>query len=68
MAIFQQQQVDPDSMLARFQIISLPINAVVAGTPLRGMFEERIQHVIRELKEPPNLILFRRGALACRST
>jgi ATP-dependent Clp protease ATP-binding subunit ClpA len=40
------------------QIVSLPMNGVVAGTMLRGMFEERIQHVIRELKERPNLILF----------
>ena len=28
------------------------------GTMLRGMFEDRIQNVIRELKERPNLILF----------
>jgi len=31
---------------------------MVAGTMLRGMFEDRIQNVIRELKERPNLILF----------
>ena len=40
------------------QIVALPINAVVAGTHLRGMFEERIQHVIGELKQDPRLILF----------
>ncbi len=40
------------------QIVSLPMQALVAGTMLRGMFEERLQHVIRELKERPNLILF----------
>ena len=34
------------------------MNALVAGTLLRGMFEERLQHVIREAKERPNLILF----------
>src|SRR6266567_7402098 len=34
------------------------MNALVAGTMLRGMFEERLQHVIREAKERPNLILF----------
>src|SRR5262249_24614786 len=28
------------------------------GTMLRGMFEERLLNVIRELKERPNLILF----------
>src|SRR5262249_27983650 len=30
----------------------------VAGTMLRGMFEERLHNVIREVKERPNLILF----------
>jgi ATP-dependent Clp protease ATP-binding subunit ClpA len=40
------------------QVVSLQMNAVVAGTMLRGMFEERLQNVIRELKEHPNLILF----------
>jgi ATP-dependent Clp protease ATP-binding subunit ClpA len=34
------------------------MNTKVAGTMLRGMFEDRIQNVIRELKERPNLILF----------
>jgi ATP-dependent Clp protease ATP-binding subunit ClpA len=40
------------------QVVSLQMNALVSGTMLRGMFEERLQHVIRELKEHPNLILF----------
>jgi ATP-dependent Clp protease ATP-binding subunit ClpA len=40
------------------QVVSLQMNAVVAGTVLRGMFEERLQNVIKELKERPNLILF----------
>jgi ATP-dependent Clp protease ATP-binding subunit ClpA len=34
------------------------MNAVVAGTMLRGMFEERLQNVIKEVKEHPHLILF----------
>jgi ATP-dependent Clp protease ATP-binding subunit ClpA len=34
------------------------MNSMVAGTMLRGMFEDRMQNVIRELKEHPNLILF----------
>ncbi len=57
----RRMELEPESLPARLrdcQIVSLPINAVVAGTPLRGMFEERIQNVIRELKERPNLILF----------
>lgn len=40
------------------QIVSLPMNTMVAGTMLRGMFEDRIQNVLRELKEHLNLILF----------
>jgi ATP-dependent Clp protease ATP-binding subunit ClpA len=38
--------------------VNLQMNTMVAGTMLRGMFEDRIQNVIRELKERPNLILF----------
>ena len=57
----RRMELEPETLPPRLrdcQIVSLSINAVVAGTPLRGMFEERIQHVIRELKEHPNLILF----------
>jgi ATP-dependent Clp protease ATP-binding subunit ClpC len=57
----RRMELEPETLPPRLrdcQIVSLPINAVVAGTPLRGMFEERIQHVIRELKEHPRLILF----------
>ena len=40
------------------QIVNLQMNTMVAGTMLRGMFEDRIQNVIRELKERTNLVLF----------
>jgi ATP-dependent Clp protease ATP-binding subunit ClpA len=40
------------------QVVNLQMNTMVAGTMLRGMFEDRIQNVIREIKERPNLILF----------
>ncbi len=40
------------------QVVNLQLNSLVAGTMLRGMFEDRIQNVLRELKERPNLILF----------
>jgi ATP-dependent Clp protease ATP-binding subunit ClpA len=40
------------------QIVNLQMNSMVAGTMLRGMFEDRIQNVIRELTERANLILF----------
>jgi ATP-dependent Clp protease ATP-binding subunit ClpA len=54
-------EFEPDTIPVRLrdcQIVSLQMNAVVAGTMLRGMFEERLQNVIREIKERPNLILF----------
>ena len=54
-------EFEPDTIPMRLrdcQIVSLPMNSVVAGTMLRGMFEERIQNVIRELRERPDLVLF----------
>jgi ATP-dependent Clp protease ATP-binding subunit ClpA len=54
-------EFEPDTIPDRLRdcrIVSLQMNAIVAGTMLRGMFEERLQHIIRELKEHPNLILF----------
>ena len=54
-------EFEPDTVPGRLrncQIVSLQMNAIVAGTPLRGMFEERLQNVIRELKERPHLIMF----------
>jgi len=57
----RRMELEPATLPPRLrdcQIVALPINAVVAGTHLRGMFEERIQHVIGELKQHPRLILF----------
>jgi ATP-dependent Clp protease ATP-binding subunit ClpA len=54
-------EFEPDNIPVRLrdcQIVSLQMNTVVAGTMLRGMFEERVQNLIREVKERPNLILF----------
>jgi len=54
-------EFDPASMPTRLrdcQIVNLQMNTLVAGTMLRGMFEERIQHVLREIKERSKLILF----------
>ncbi len=54
-------ELEPDSVPARVrdcQLVSLQMNTMVAGTMLRGMFEDRIQNVINEIKERPNLILF----------
>jgi ATP-dependent Clp protease ATP-binding subunit ClpA len=52
---------EPDTVphrLRECQIVNLQMNAVVAGTMLRGMFEERVHAVIKEVKENPHLILF----------
>ncbi|HEV8319649.1 MAG TPA: ATP-dependent Clp protease ATP-binding subunit [Vicinamibacterales bacterium] len=54
-------EFEPESVPVRLrdcQVVNLQMNTMVAGTMLRGMFEERIQNVIREIKERPNLILF----------
>ncbi len=53
---FAPEEVPP--RLRGSQIVSLTMNAMVAGTKLRGKFEGRMEHVIKELKEHPNLILF----------
>src|SRR5262249_23724489 len=54
-------EFEPDTVPVRLrdcQVVNLQMNTMVAGTMLRGMFEDRIQNVIRELKERPNLVLF----------
>ena len=54
-------EFEPESVPVRLrdcQVVNLAMNSMVAGTMLRGMFEDRIQNVIRELKEHTNLILF----------
>ena len=54
-------EFEPDTVPVRLrdcQILNLQMNAIVAGTMLRGMFEERLEHVIKEVKERPNFILF----------
>jgi ATP-dependent Clp protease ATP-binding subunit ClpA len=54
-------EFEPDTTPVRLrdcQVVNLQMNTMVAGTMLRGMFEDRIQNVIRELKERSNLILF----------
>lgn len=54
-------EFEPETIPTRLrncQIVNVQMNTMVAGTQLRGMFEERIQHVIRDIKEKPHLILF----------
>jgi ATP-dependent Clp protease ATP-binding subunit ClpA len=54
-------EFEPETVPVRLRdchVVNLQMNSMVAGTMLRGMFEDRIQNVIRELKERPNFILF----------
>ncbi len=54
-------ELEPETAPVRLrdcQVVCLQMNALVAGTMLRGMFEDRMQNVIREIKERTNLILF----------
>lgn len=40
------------------RIVSLDLTGIVAGTKYRGQFEERIQALIRELEQNPDIIIF----------
>jgi ATP-dependent Clp protease ATP-binding subunit ClpA len=54
-------ELEPETVPVRLRdchVVNLQMNSMVAGTMLRGMFEDRMQNVIRELKEHPHLILF----------
>src|SRR5215210_6787945 len=54
-------EMEPDSVPQRLRnshVVQLQMSGIVAGTMLRGMFEERIQGIINEVKERDNLILF----------
>src|SRR5436309_6996835 len=54
-------ELEPDKVPSRLRnthIVQLQMGGIVAGTMLRGMFEERIKGIIDEVKERDNLILF----------
>src|SRR5882672_4702241 len=54
-------ELTPEKVPARLRgshIVQLQMGSIVAGTMLRGMFEERIKGIIDEVKERDNLILF----------
>jgi ATP-dependent Clp protease ATP-binding subunit ClpC len=60
-ALAQRIEFEPEAIPVRLrdcQIINLQMNTMVAGTMLRGMFEDRMQNVIREVKERPKYVLF----------
>ena len=47
----------PD-FLANRVLVSLDMTALMAGTTLRGMFEERVKGILDEIKADPSFILF----------
>lgn len=54
-------ELEPDRVPKRLrgkQIVNLQMNSIVAGTIFRGMFEDRIEKVIKEVREKKNMILF----------
>ncbi len=60
-ALARRIELEPNSVPAQLrdcQVLNLQMNALVAGTMLRGMFEDRIQNVLREVRERPNYLLF----------
>ena len=54
-------ELEPERVPKRLrdkQIVNLQMNSVVAGTIFRGMFEDRIEKIIKEIKEKKNIIFF----------
>ena len=45
-------------LLFNKRILRLDMTSIVAGTKYRGQFEERIQALLRELEQNPNIIVF----------
>jgi ATP-dependent Clp protease ATP-binding subunit ClpA len=54
-------ELEPEKVPSRLRgahVVQLQMGGLVAGTMLRGMFEERIKGIIDEVKERDNMILF----------
>ncbi len=54
-------ELEPEGVPKRLrscQVVNLQMNTLVAGTMFRGMFEDRIENVIKEVRRRQNLILF----------
>jgi ATP-dependent Clp protease ATP-binding subunit ClpB len=47
----------PDSLTDHI-VVSLDLGALLAGTKFRGEFEERVNHVLAEVSEAGNIVLF----------
>lgn len=57
LALRAVQGKDPQVLAGR-RIVELNIGSLLAGTPLRGQFEERLTKIIEEASSDPDLILF----------
>lgn len=49
---------DVPEFLSKRTLVSLDMTALMAGTTLRGMFEERVKGILDEIKADPSFILF----------
>ena len=54
--LIAQRKTSP--VLFNKRIMRLDMTSIVAGTKYRGQFEERIQALLKELEENPNIIIF----------
>lgn len=54
--LIAQRHTSP--LLFNKRILRLDMTSIVAGTKYRGQFEERIQALLRELEENPDIIVF----------
>lgn len=57
----QKLEFEPHQLPERLrgcQVLQLHLNMLIAGTMFRGMFEDRIENIISELKERHDLLLF----------
>jgi ATP-dependent Clp protease ATP-binding subunit ClpC len=47
----------PETLLTQ-RVVTLDLPSLIAGTKYRGEFEERLRHVLKEIKKANNIILF----------
>lgn len=55
---FPEKEEVPKNILSNVVLFELSLTALIAGTQYRGQFEEKVQNVLNECKQYPNLILF----------
>ncbi|MBE9529307.1 MAG: ATP-dependent Clp protease ATP-binding subunit, partial [Proteobacteria bacterium] len=54
-------ELEPDRVPKRLRdkmIVNIQMNSIVAGTIFRGMFEDRIEKILKEVREQKNIIFF----------